>query len=318
MKHNVKITIVLLAMFLAAQFIGLYVVGSYSSVKVVGGEPIKAESIELPFGLQPPEVEKASEFNRMFLIIFSAFVFAILLLLLLTRINAEFLIRFWFFLVVLVALGISTNVLMSKISPFDTEIFSMTLPVSWLLSLALMLPLAFVKIYRRDFLVHNATELFVYPGIAAIFVPIMNIYTISALLIVISVYDIWAVWHSGIMQRMARYQIKKLNVFSGFFVPYVSRKMREKLKKLRPSELRKKRIRVNLAILGGGDIVFPIIASGVMLKTLGLVPAIFVIIGASLGLCYLMIFGEKKKFYPAMPFITLGIFAGIALGYLLI
>jgi presenilin-like A22 family membrane protease len=128
----------------------------------------------------------------------------------------------------------------------------------------------------------------------------------------------WAVWHSGIMQKMAKYQINKLNIFSGFFVPYVSKKVRQKLKKMKKSELKKKKIRVNMAILGGGDVVFPIIAAGVMLKTLGLLSSIFVIIGATLGLSYLMFFAEKKKFYPAMPFITAGIFAGIILSYLIL
>jgi len=53
-----------------------------------------------------------------------------------------------------------------------------------------------------------------------------------------------------------------------------------------------------------------------MLKTLGFIPAIFVIIGATIGLSYLFFFAKKKKFYPAMPFITAGIFLGIITGYL--
>jgi len=78
----------------------------------------------------------------------------------------------------------------------------------------------------------------------------------------------------------------------------------------------KQKVRMNVAILGGGDVIFPIIAAGVMLKTLGLFSAIFVIIGAAIGLSYLLFFSEKKKFYPAMPFISAGIFAGIGLSYL--
>jgi len=151
-----------------------------------------------------------------------------------------------------------------------------------------------------------------------VFVPILNIYTVSFLLILISVYDMWAVWHSGIMQKMAKYQIQKLNIFSGFFIPYASKKVKEQLKKMKPSELKKKKVRMNVAILGGGDVIFPIIAAGVMLKTLGLFSAIFVIIGAAIGLSYLLFFSEKKKFYPAMPFISAGIFAGIGLSYLIL
>ena len=75
-------------------------------------------------------------------------------------------------------------------------------------------------------IVHNLTELLVYPGIAVIFVslltqwsPIKNLILIIFLLILISIYDMWAVWHSGIMQKMAKYQIDTLEIFSGFFIP---------------------------------------------------------------------------------------------------
>ena len=87
--------------------------------------------------------------------------------------------------------------------------------------------------------------------------------------------------------------------------------------KYKKSELKKKKIKMNIAILGGGDVVFPIISAGVMLKTLGIWPAIFVIIGAALGLSYLLFFSKKKKFYPAMPFITAGIFLGMLVGVIL-
>ncbi|PIO08755.1 hypothetical protein COU59_00255 [Candidatus Pacearchaeota archaeon CG10_big_fil_rev_8_21_14_0_10_34_12] len=315
MKHNFKIAAILISMFLLTQFIGLYVVDNYSSVKIVNGEKVEVDSPDLPFGLETPDIKEEKEFSQMFFMIFIAFVFAVFLLLILTKINAEFIIKLWFFLVVVIALGIALNVFVMKVVPSNIEIFSSIFPLSWLLSLIISFPLAFIKIYKRDFLVHNTTELFVYPGIAAIFVPILNIYTISIFLVLISVYDMWAVWHSGIMQKMAKYQIQKLNIFSGFFVPYVSKQVKAKIKKMKKSELKRKKIKVNIAILGGGDVVFPIMASGVMLKTLGLFPAIFVILGAALGLCYLMFFGKKKKFYPAMPFISAGIFAGMLLGY---
>ena len=101
-------------------------------------------------------------------------------------------------------------------------------------------------------------------------------------------------------------------------MPKVSKQVKLRLKKMKKSDLNKKMIWVNLAILVGGDVFFPIIAAGVMLKPLGLTSAIFVIIGATLGLSYLMFFAEKKKFYPAMPFISAGIFIGIGLSYLVL
>jgi presenilin-like A22 family membrane protease len=178
------------------------------------------------------------------------------------------------------------------------------------------LPLAILKVYKMNLLIHNLTELMIYPSIAAVFVSLLNFWTVIILLVLISLYDMWAVWKSGIMQKMAKYQMKELKIFSGFFIPYISSKLRAKLNKLPKSKLKNKKIKANVAILGGGDVVFPIIAAGVMLRDFGLWPAIFVIIGAALGLSYLLFFAEKKKFYPAMPFITAGILLGIVAGVL--
>jgi len=243
MKHNVKVTVIILVMFLLTQFIGIYVVDYYSSVKVVQGKIIEVEAPDLPFGLETPDLKETGEFNQAFVSILFAFIIAISLLLLLSRFNAAFFLKLWFFVVVVISLGISFNVFLSKLNSFTFLL--LTIPISWLIALVLALVLSFVKIYGKDLFVHNLTELFVYPGIAAIFVPILNIYTISLLLILISVYDIWAVWHSGIMQKMAKFQIQKLKIFSGFFVPYVSKKVRLRLKKMKKSELKKKKTTIS-------------------------------------------------------------------------
>lgn len=289
-------------MFLLTQFIGIFVVNHYLF-----------EENQLPYGLEPPEIETQSDYSILFGTIIIAFIIAILLFLFLTKFKIEFFLKLWFFVVVVVALSIS---FFSVTRSFEKFIFGIPL-----IAALVALFLAIIKIYKRNFFVHNLTELLIYPGIAAVFVPLLNIYTIIGLLILISVYDMWAVWHTGVMQKMAKYQIDKLKIFSGFFLPYLSRKVRTKIKNwkktLKKSELRKKKVKVNVAILGGGDIVFPIITAGVMLKTLGLLSAILVILGAAFGLSYLFFVSEKKKFYPAMPFITGGIIVGIALSYLI-
>ncbi len=294
MKHNIKITTILLLMFLVTQFIGLYVINHYTKV-------------DLPLGLDSPKLEEDREYNQMFISIIIAFVIAIGLLLLLTHFKAEFLLKLWFLIVVIIALMIS---FMSFVPTFQYVT---------IIVLLLVVPLALVKIYGQNFLVHNATELFIYPGIAAVFVPLLNIWTILALLVVISLYDMWAVWRSGLMQKMAKFQINKLKVFAGFFVPYVSKNVRMKIKKMKKSELKKKKIKANVAILGGGDVIFPIIAAGVMMKTFPetIIPAILVIAGAALGLGYIFFFAKKRKFYPAMPYISAGIFIAIGLSYLI-
>lgn len=305
MKHNVKITLILLGMFLLAQLIGLYVISSYTTQ-------------ELPYGMQPPEIEpQVSIIN-----IVIAMVIAIFLIFLLMKIKASFLIRIWFFIVVTVALSITLN---SVLSNFHLISF----PTS-LIAVIIALPLAIYKIFKRNILIHNLTELLIYPGIASIFVPILNLWAVILLLLLISIYDIYAVWHSGFMQKMAKFQIEKVRVFAGFFLPYLTKKQKDKIKLLRQKYKEKKfknskqkliatKIKVNLAILGGGDVVFPIIMAGVVLRTisLGILPALFVSLFATLALFLLQIAAKKGKFYPAMPFITAGCLLGLVVGYLI-
>ena len=172
--------------------------------------------------------------------------------------------------------------------------------------------------------VHNITELLIYPGIATVFIPILNIWAVVILLVIISFYDMYAVWHSGFMQKMAKFQIEKLKLFSGFFIPYMKKEDRLLIKNVKDSkrsnkekETKLKKVKVNLAILGGGDVVFPIILAGVILRTLGLWQAVTISIGATLALTYLFYKSEKGKFYPAMPFISVGCFIALAIIYLI-
>jgi presenilin-like A22 family membrane protease len=322
MKHNVKITILLLFMFVATQFIGLYVVNSNIFNRIIEVNGV-TEVITNPILLmiRPPEIQQQSDFTGYFISILIAFIVAIVVLFLLTKFKIGSILKVWFFVVVAMALFITLN------SFFPNYINSVYF---FIFAILLSLTLSFLKIFKRNFIIHNFTELLIYPGIASLFVPILSFWSIIILLLIISAYDIWAVWHSGIMQKMAKYQINTLKMFSGFFVPYVSKKMRKQLQKLRKNKkLKNKKVRVNIAILGGGDVIFPLITAGVILTmkkapfgllgfTGGFWPAVFVIAGATLGLALLLSFSEKKKFYPAMPFITGGIFLGLILSYLIL
>ncbi len=305
-------------MFIITQFIGLAVLQAdiFHIEQEINGT---IQTVSNPYlsWIAPPTLETDRDFFSMFPSLLIAFAIAISLLFLLSKFKLEFILKGWFFLVVCIALFL-TIYAFEKLVPWAIDP-----TLALLIPAIIVLPLAFVKIFKRNFIVHNLTELFIYPGIAAIFVSILNFWTIIILLILISIYDIWAVWHSGFMQKMAKYQINKLKIFSGFFIPYVSKKMRLKLKKMKEmakknkSKIKDKKMKVNIAILGGGDVIFPIITAGVLFKTWGLISALFVILGATLGLSYLFFFAKKKKFYPAMLFITAGIFLGIGLSYIL-
>ncbi len=317
-------------MFLATQFIGLYVINSdvfHITVVQPNGTSETFANPSLSW-IQPPEVQSQSDFSVYLGSIVFSFIIAIVILFLLTKFKIDIILKVWFFVVVAIALFISLNALLLKFSLYNISVNTLYFTIP---AIIISVFLSFIKIFRRNFIVHNITELLIYPGIATLFVPILSIWTVIILLLLISAYDIWAVWHSGVMQKMAKYQINKLKIFAGFFVPYISGKMRRQLRKMKKSRLKNRKIKVNVAILGGGDVIFPIITSGVVLVTSsiklpfglhdfigGFWPAVFVVLGATLGLSLLLLFSEKKKFYPAMPFITAGIFLGMILSYLIL
>ncbi len=281
-------------MFLITQFIGLFVINYYAD-----------PGIQLPFGMEVPETQGPQDYNINFFSIIFSFIIAILIIVFLMNLKSGWVMRLWFFSVVMLTLAITFIAILNLPEQFS------------FLALIFALPFALMKVYKRDILVHNLTELLIYPGIAAVFVPLLNITWTIGLLILISIYDAWAVWKSGIMQKMAKYQMKSLKIFAGFMVPYLTKAQRRKIEKMSKSELKKKGVKVNTAILGGGDVAFTLIPAGVVLINWGIWSAVAVIAGGFLGLAFLLLNSKKKKFYPAMPFITTGILLAMGISYLL-
>ncbi len=310
MKHNIKVTLILLGMFILAQVIGIYVTHQYSPQVILAqnatGEYENKTVYNLPSWFEPPADVHPQDAVISIVI---ALCFAVLIMLALMKLRAETFLRLWFFVVIIMGLLVSFKA------------FILHVPNSTWIALAIAVPLAFWKVFKRNMLIHNITEVFVYPGIASIFIPLLGttIWTAVVLLIIISLYDMYAVWHAGFMQKMAQYQIQKVRIFTGFFVPYVNKKDRAYLAKAQTTSKskNKKKIDVQVGILGGGDVVFPIILAGVVQRTLGLIPALFVAVGATIALALLFYYSQKGKFYPAMPFISAGCLAALGLSYLI-
>jgi len=297
MKHTWKITSILILMFLITQFVGLAVISQYKPVTqevIINQTSYNLTSYNLPYGLEPPQTSA----NANIISILIAFALAITLMLILMKYKVELFLKLWFAVVIIISLS--------------TSFYAFLKPIQYasLISILFALPLAYLKIIRRSIIFHNLTEILIYPGIAAIFVPLLSIKTAIILLILISFYDMYAVWHAKFMQKMAKYQISKLKIFSGLFIPYVNKS------DLAKSKTKNKKIKASIAILGGGDIVFPIIFAGTVFNSLGLASALFITAGAAISLCILFLFSQKGKFYPAMPFITSGCLIGYLLSFL--
>jgi presenilin-like A22 family membrane protease len=266
MKHNFKIIAILTILFLSAQFLGLFISYKYFN------QP-------LPYDIQKPAFEEETSYIG----IFASILIVTFLAVMLVKLQAEKLWRIWFFMSVWFALLISFSVFIKQ------EI-----------AVILSLVVTYFKVLRPNIYIHNLAELFIYGGLASIFSNSLSVSSVSILLILISIYDMIAVWKTKHMIKLAKFQTK-LHLFAGLLIPYKYKK------------------ETKTALLGGGDIGFPLLFASAVLKSLvesnsSILKVLIIPITTSLLLIALFIFGKKNKFYPAMPFLSIGCF----LGYLIV
>jgi len=294
MKHSLKITIVLIVVFFLAQIAGLAVTNEYIDHNATQ-ETGNVTWVSLPYNIERPQMEGGAAFTSIII----AILIGTLLVFVLIKFGKVMWWKIWFLLAVIFCLSVSFSAFIPQMVAFALAIF-----------------LGVYKIFRPTIIIHNLTEIFIYGGLAAIFVPILNIYWGFALLIAISIYDAIAVWKSKHMISLAKFQTKS-KVFAGLLIPYKRIKKSPKMLK----KINLKKIKVKSAVLGGGDIGFPLIFSGIVMKDLmlqkpeviGLLIVLLMPICISIALGFLLIKGKQNRFYPAMPFLTVGCIAGFIL-----
>ena len=301
MKHTFKVTLLLALIFFVAQIVGLAVTKEYISTEEYIDPETKAVvkqivSEDLPYNLERPKIEESTSY----IWITVAIIIGTLLLLLIIRFKKINLWKLWFFFAVFFTMAIA-------FAPFIGQIIAALLAFIF----------ALMKIYRPTAILNNFTEIFIYGGLAAIFVPVINLFAAFALLFLISIYDIIAVRHTKHMVKLAKFQARS-NIFAGLLVPYGKGKGIAAEGKGIIKDKEKGRI----AVLGGGDIGFPLLFAGAVMKELmlanpepiGFLKTLIIPVFVTFALIYLLITGEKDRFYPAMPYLTVG----CVLGYLTI
>ena len=108
------------------------------------------------------------------------------------------------------------------------------------------------------------------------------------------------------MVKMAQFQ-SNAKMFAGLHFDYGKPISTKKVKRSKNSKMS--------AVLGGGDMGFPLLFSGVLLKTFSIPQVAIVVFFTAAGLFALLTLSEKGKFYPAMPFITGGAFVGYLIAF---
>ncbi len=297
MKHTFKVTLLLALIFFVAQIAGLAITKEYISIEeYIDPETKKVirevVSEDLPYNLERPKIKESTSY----IWITIAVIIGTLLLLLIIKFRKFNIWKLWFFFAVFFTMAIA-------FAPF----------VGQLIAGILAFVFALIKIYKPVTILNNLTEVFIYGGLAAIFVPVINVFAAFALLFLISVYDIVAVRYTKHMVKLAKFQARS-NVFAGLLVPYGKGKGIAAEGKGIIKDKEKGRI----AVLGGGDIGFPLLFAGAVMKELMLanpepiwfLKTLVIPIFVTFALLYLLITGEKDKFYPAMPYLAVGCVAG--------
>jgi len=337
MKHSLKVTLILILLFVASQVFGLYTVNKYIEVS----KDDSGNTIILYANTTVGEVPKLEENQKTYVFLPIMFMIIVMTILLLLIIKFNFG-RFWkygFFFAVAIALSIAFGIYVNTYLAFIAAFI-----------------LAIWKVFKPNFYVHNLTEVMMYAGIAVMIVPILNIISAIGLLIFVSIYDAYAVWKSKHMVTLAKFQSKS-KAFAGIVIPYggkpeeikvaktsakpakhVKTKKEEKKEEISHEKAHAKETAYEnieakgqgpkSAILGGGDIGFTLIFCSVVMEFLiismgvaksaaffyALIPAAC----ATIALSFLFIFSEKGKFYPAMPPITAGCLIGFGIVLLLV
>ncbi len=305
MKHSLKITIFLVCIFLLAQFVGLITINKHIQVSKSPEGVVEIKHPETVIG-PPPEIPQEQK-STSFIMIIIAVLIGTALIFVLIRFNVGRVWKYWYLVAVIMCLAVALGVYVNK----------------WA-AIAIAAIFALLKVFRPNVYVHNLSEIFIYTGIAIIFLPILNLFSATVLLILISIYDMIAVWKSKHMIKLAEFQ-NQAKVFAGLSIPYKmpssgssDRRAPAKGKKGHMIKVEKGRT----AILGGGDIAFPLLFTGAvmehlilvqgMAKQAALVNSMVISIITGIALFGLLYMAKKDKFYPAMPFVSIGCFVGYA------
>jgi len=292
MKHDLKITLFLLMLFLVAQVVGLFLLNQ----SIVSIEKTDNGTIEVTYSenlVERPDLKGESSFTYTL----SMILIGTVLLLLLIRFKLFKVWKIWFFIAVWGALSIALSVLLNEIT-----------------AVVIAFILTYFKLFRPNIFIHNVTEIFMYGGIAILLSPIFSVFWAIMLLIAISAYDALAVWKLKHMITLAKAQAEE-KMFAGLLIPYS--KVEFHIKADIPKGFKEKGVKS--AILGGGDIAFPMLFAGSVMTWLiqeGITQqfayflSLIIPLFAGISLFILLLKSKKDKFYPAMPFITVGCLIG--------
>lgn len=230
---------------------------------------------------------------------------------------------FYFFLMVLIAAGVMLLLYKLKADLFIKGWFAFALFFTTMLFfsafipdlIAILVSISLIALNRKfgSWELNNLIQIFAFAGAGAFFGTMVGFLPALIILGLISIYDIVAVFFTEHMVSLAKSGISS-GTFMGFMYPKGGKDIEldhEKIKEMEDSKVKSK-----VGVLGGGDVIIPMIFAISLLKTFGVLASSLSIFTAAIFLYLLLTKAQEGKFYPAMPFVSAGSLLGFSLYYL--
>lgn len=267
-------------LMLTGFFAAANLLGVAAGVQLYGNEAVRQASA----AYQSP----ASGFG-----FFAVLVLATVLLLGLYRYDKQLLVKLWF----------GAAILFTSLIFFDA--FLPMLP-----ALAATAVLAVARFWKRDMLLRNALDTVPFAGAGALFGTLLGFQAVLVFAALLAVYDYVAVNRIGHMVTLAR-EGAESGTLMGFQYP-------KNDVEVSPGSggSAAEGGKVSVGMLGGGDVVMPIVLAVAVIPLFGVGAAISVAAGSTAALFVFLTFIQQKeteRFYPAIPVVGSGAVLGLML-----
>ncbi len=262
------------------------------------------------------EQHSSAEFGLYFFLMIGI---ATVLLLLLYKYKLNFAVKGWLVL----ALGLTTLI-------FFTTVFESILGL--IATAAVLLGI----VYSKDHMLRNVLMIFPFAGAGAFFGSVIGLQAALVLLVVLSLYDYFSVNISEHMVNLAKSGVQT-NTFMGFTypkedggIPLEDTDMEDgdsavyrAEDEVEPADAASEGAdaaskKGGVGLLGGGDIVIPLVFAATLLPDYGMFVAVVSVLGAAAGLSFLLVKAQAGRFYPAIPPVAIGSVAGFGVGWMLL
>ncbi len=261
-----------LSLFIISNFLGILVALQFLTTEIV----------------EKPVVVNENPISGLYF--FGSLILATAIMLLLYKLKANFLIKLWFY-----------------IALFSTQLIFFSAFLNWIVAIVITTILTSLRLYVKNLYFRNSIYIFAFAGAGAFFGIFIGIIPSLILIFFLALYDLIAVNITKHMISLAKSGYST-DTLMGFIYPKKTIKGEEKNKTKTKSK--KGKIGTEVGIIGGGDIIVPMIFSIAVLKSFGIIASSFTIFFSALFLLILMLNMKEGKVYPAIPAVCSGALVG--------